>query len=152
MYLRNLENALLSLSLRLQISLSVKDFHFAASLSHSLNAVRKARVRSVYFGNNCDVSNIFLRRRIDFHRSCDTAVVEEVKVRIVLRLSALLFAADARHSAEHVRLAAHRKRCVVDHVVHCDRQQIVTAVCKFVGDLHFERKKTALVLADQLAV
>ena len=150
MHILNFQNALGSLALRYQISFFIKNFYFAVSCSHSIYLVGNSGSSSAYLRNQSNIFNVFLWCRIDFYRSCNSTVVEEVEVGIVLWFCRA-GRAEASHAVHHIGFSSDRKGGIVDHIIYGNGQKVVS-VLKLFCDLHFKRKEAALMLADQFSV
>ncbi len=85
--------------------------------------------------------------RIDFNRSRNPAVVEEVKIRPVLPEPAPVGPSGRGRALEHAALLPHRQGRVIDRVVHGNRQKI-PAITQKPADFRFKRQEAPAVLRD----
>ena len=150
MHILNFQNALSSLTLSYQISFFIKNFYFAVSSSHSIYLVRNSGSSSAYLRNQSNIFNVVLWCRIDFYWSCNSTIVEEIEVGIILGFCRA-GRTEASHSVHHIGFPADRKGCVVDHIVNGNGQKVVS-ILKLLCNLHFKGKEAALMLADQFSV
>ena len=116
-----------------------------------LDAVPDLRILPFHRRNQRHIRDVILRRGIQTHRPRDAAVIEEVKIRVVLFLIRVVRRARHGQAVHHVRLPADRQCSVIDDVVHRDREQIV-AIRQQVADLRLKGQEPAAMLADHLSV